>query len=134
MRYPRRYHQRRPVYATGVMRDLLAAVASVGAPSPGPLLREMLAMSTQAEVLATLGCGYGTLRSWIRGTRRPSGAAIRLIWLVHRVWSGAPPTRMVDFLGWLPPTGHPAGKTPLAGQPEAKEAAPSRLVWTWDGE
>lgn len=45
-------------------------------------LRKGLAFSV-AKLAATLGVPRITLRSWFDGTRRPSGAARRLIWVLY---------------------------------------------------
>ncbi|MFA6545534.1 MAG: hypothetical protein WCS99_14040 [Limisphaerales bacterium] len=91
------------------MRELLTMTVamtrrhSANAPQPGKLLNDLLQKSTEAELLATLACSRSTLRKWRSGERQPSGAAMRLIWLVHRVWHGDAPKEMADFLGWIPP-------------------------------
>lgn len=48
-------------------------------------IRNALQLSVPA-LAAILGVPRVTLRRWMSGARRPSGAAARLIWLLHANW------------------------------------------------
>ena len=50
-----------------------------------------------------LGGTARVVRQWQSGDRRPSGAAMRCLWLVHRLWMGDAPRTLADWFYWLPP-------------------------------
>lgn len=62
------------------------------------MLRQRMKLS-QAALGAVLGVPKHTLRRWEQGTRNPSGAARRLIWVMWRsqLELGLPD----DLLGWV---------------------------------
>ncbi len=49
---------------------------------------------------AVLGVPLATLRRWEEGTRQPSGAARKLVWLLDRWLAGQPPRSLMDMATW----------------------------------
>ncbi len=60
-------------------------------------LREALGISV-AALAALLGVPQITARRWLNGTRSPSGAAKRLIWLLYT--SATAPETLTDGRNW----------------------------------
>jgi len=71
--------------------ELMSELANIFAPNPEQIrrmlfeLRSRLAWS-QAYLGAVLGVPKATLRKWELGQRNPSGAAKKLIWLLHALF------------------------------------------------
>lgn len=56
---------------------------------------------SQATLAAILGVPKHTLRRWEEGTRNPSGAARRLIWMIWRSLTGQGlPSDLFDWVTW----------------------------------
>lgn len=77
-------------------------------------LRNALQLSVPA-LAALLGVPRITLRRWMNGARRPSGAARRLIWLLHANW--LEPEILTKPGAWL------SWQTEIQCQPDAKNAS-----------
>ncbi len=56
---------------------------------------------------ALLGVPLVTLRAWERGSRRPSAAATRLLWLMHKMLLAdqRKPVNALDLVSWMKATG-----------------------------
>ena len=70
---------------------------------------------SRGHLAALLGVSLGTLRRWEEGTRNPSGAARRLIWLVNGMLTGSPPRNLWETITW--------GLVPTAPDKETAEVA-----------
>lgn len=101
---------RRRVWATSrIRRDLAFLMADAlghlpTAETARGWLADLRANGCPLPILAVLlGTGAQTFDCWQRGDRRPSGAALRCLWLVHRLWMGDAPRTLADWFYWLPP-------------------------------
>lgn len=89
---------------------MLVAVTKVarrnlpGATRARMMLRELRheAGVPEPTLLVMLGCSPSALRKWLSGERNPSGAALRCIWLLHRMHAGEVPRTLEDWFLWLP--------------------------------
>jgi len=83
------------------------------------MLRDLRAAGVPPELLAViLGTSRDTVDGWRKSYRNPSGAALRCIWLVHRLWMGDAPRTLDDWFLWLPPR-TPAERADAAAKLEA---------------
>jgi DNA-binding XRE family transcriptional regulator len=56
---------------------------------------------SRATLAAVLGAPRDTVRRWEDGSRKPSGSATKLIWLIHTTFvKSAPVVNLYDLISW----------------------------------
>ena len=85
--------------------SMLLAMARYYQPSKESVRDKILELRTkmhwtQSYLAVVLGTPLATLRSWEDGTRKPSGAARKLIWLIWRLFLQQEVTTHRDIADW----------------------------------